>query len=162
MKTRAPWLNKPSKLQVRQQMQGLGLLYGTSTDPIEQAPIRAKRGHQEHDEQVVVATWASKQSGALADARKLFAVPNGGSRHLLEAVRLKAEGVKAGVPDLFLPVPRAPYHGLFIEMKAPKGVISDEQAARLRELAADWYLAVVAYGADEAIEAITNYLRWPA
>ena len=50
----------------------------------------------------------------------MFHIPNGGSRNKLEASNLKKQGVKAGVPDLFLPVGRGSYHGLFIELKSAK------------------------------------------
>lgn len=36
------------------------------------------------------------------------------------AVALKRQGVKAGVPDICLPVARNGYHGLHIELKAGK------------------------------------------
>ena len=53
-----------------------------------------------------------------------FAVPNGGHRHMLVAKKLKAEGVKAGVPDLAI-VHNGKYYG--IEVKAPKGRLSENQ-----------------------------------
>src|SRR5262245_64718583 len=52
-------------------------------------------------------------------ARLCFAIPNGGARDVITAGRLKAEGVRAGVPDVCLPVARAGYHGLFLEVKRP-------------------------------------------
>lgn len=57
----------------------------------------------------------------------LFAIPNGGARGLLEAKRLKAEGVMAGVADLFLMVGGVSTHGLFIEMKTTIGNQSPAQ-----------------------------------
>lgn len=50
----------------------------------------------------------------------IFAVPNGAKRNVIVARKLKAEGVLAGVPDLFVPVPRGEYGGLFLEMKNGK------------------------------------------
>lgn len=60
-------------------------------------------------------------------ARLCFAVPNGGKRDPITAARLKAEGVKAGVPDVVYPVPRASWCGLFMELKAGNGRTSDDQ-----------------------------------
>jgi hypothetical protein len=56
----------------------------------------------------------------------VFAIPNGGLRSKREAARLKWTGVLAGVPDLIVVAPR---HVLFIEVKAPKGVTSEDQKA---------------------------------
>jgi hypothetical protein len=46
-----------------------------------------------------------------------FAIPNGGMRNIKVAAKLKQEGVKAGVADLFIPLSNGKYHGLFIEVK---------------------------------------------
>ena len=51
--------------------------------------------------------------------RFVFAVPNGGSRNLKEAVNLKAQGVMAGVSDLILLLPNQRVY--FIELKNPNG-----------------------------------------
>ena len=48
----------------------------------------------------------------------VFAIPNGGSRDRREAARMTAQGVKPGVPDLFIPRAAGKFHGLFIEMAA--------------------------------------------
>lgn len=71
----------------------------------------------EAQEQATLFSWAEMQSGRRPELRLLFHIPNGGSRGKAEAARFKMEGVKPGVPDLFLPVPRGPWHGLFIELK---------------------------------------------
>lgn len=97
----------------------------------------------------------------------MFAVPNGGSRSKrrglsLEAIRLKAEGVKPGVPDIFLAHANSHYHGLFIEMKrASKSLskVSDEQKLWQERLLKQGYLAVICYGADEAITVIKDYIK---
>lgn len=119
---------------------------------------RAKRSHEEHDEQVKLIAWARMQSGTLAPARKMFAIANGGSRNVVEAVNLKAEGVTRGIPDLFMPYPSNGYHGLFIEMKTKKGVVSTEQADRLRQLQEDGYAAHVCRSFESAVEVIREYL----
>lgn len=91
----------------------------------------------------------------------LFHIPNGGSRNMIEAVNLKRQGVKAGVPDLFLPYASKGYHGLFIEMKAlRKGAkTSEEQDAWLSILENNGYKCNVCYGEKEALIALEDYIK---
>ena len=77
-----------------------------------------KRG--EDTEQMGVIDWSNWNTGRFPELKLLFHVPNGGKRNAAEAARFKAMGVKAGVPDLCLPVPRGGYAGLYIEMKYGK------------------------------------------
>jgi hypothetical protein len=75
------------------------------------------------------------------------------------AAKLKAEGLKVGVPDLCWPIARGGYHGLFIEMKRREGgVPSKEQKWWIDHLAEQGYLARVCYGSQQAIETIQKYL----
>ncbi len=80
----------------------------------------------------------------------LYHIPNGGKRSKAEAGRFKAMGVKPGVPDIHLPVPRGPYHSLYIELKAPKGRVSENQADWLADLNRYGNKAVVCYGWEQA------------
>lgn len=90
----------------------------------------------------------------------VFHIPNGGYRHPAEAARLKAQGVKAGVPDLCVPVARGGYHSLYIEMKAAKGgKISQHQAEWISLLRGQGMCAWVCKGADAAIACITQYME---
>ena len=57
----------------------------------------------------------------------LFSIPNGGKRGIITAMNMKAEGTVSGVADLMLLHSNPLYHGLFIEMKAPKGKQSEPQ-----------------------------------
>lgn len=88
-------------------------------------------------------------------------MPNGGSRNQLEAANLKRQGVKAGVPDLCLPVPMNGFHGLYIEMKYGRNKTTEAQEEWLGELAAQGYCAAVCYGEEEAERLISSYLRFP-
>lgn len=122
----------------------------------------------EHDEQVAVFQWAQMQEAGCPELKLLHAIPNGGKRDKPAAVRLRDEGVKPGVPDMCLPVPRGYFHGLYIELKrrAIKGVqsagrVTDVQKAWQAELTAQGYAACVCYGADEAIRVIKRYLLIP-
>lgn len=89
----------------------------------------------------------------------LFAVPNGGKRHIRTAINLKREGVKAGVPDIIFAYPSQGYNGLFIELKRQKGgVVSEEQKYMLELLNANNYKAVVCNGCDDAVKTLKSYL----
>lgn len=114
----------------------------------------------EHGEQVALIQWRDLFGlRQFPELGLLFAIPNGGKRDATVARKLRAEGVLPGVSDLFLPVARHGFYGLFIEMKRPAGGrLSGEQAsfqARVRE---QNYFAVVCPGADAAIAALQWYM----
>lgn len=88
----------------------------------------AKSG-TEHGHQMAVFQWANQHKEEWPELVWLYAIANGGERNIIVAASLKAEGVKAGVSDTCLPVSRRGYHGLYIEMKKPKGKESPEQKA---------------------------------
>lgn len=89
----------------------------------------------------------------------LYHIPNGGSRNELEAASLKRQGVKAGVPDLCLPVARGMHHGLYIEMKYGKNKTSDQQEKWLDAPAKQGYAVAVCYGFEEAQKVLIKYLE---
>lgn len=84
--------------------------------------------------------------------------PNGGSRHPIEAAKLKRMGVKPGVPDVFGAVPANGYHGHFVEMKARGGRVRPEQLAMHEQLRADGYRVDVCFGWEEGVRAVERYL----
>lgn len=113
----------------------------------------------EEFEQELVFQWAAYGQRKRPELALLHASANGGHRHKATAARLKRTGVKAGVPDMFLPVARNGYNGLFIELKRRKGGrVSPEQKAWLKALNEQGYRAVVCKGADEAIDELKGYL----
>lgn len=115
----------------------------------------------EHNEQVALMHWWSYASQRFGISEQLlFAIPNGGQRNLIVAKKLKAEGVRAGIPDLFLAVPRGRFHGMFVEMKKTKGGrVPASQKIMLETLELCGYRAVVCHGWNEAREAIQNYIK---
>lgn len=93
-----------------------------------------------------------------------FHVPNGGHRHVAVANKLKQQGVKAGVPDIFIMIPRGSYHGLVIEFKASppaKTQVSSSQKEWLSRLKAQGYLAVLCRGVEAAKQQVLDYLLLP-
>lgn len=113
----------------------------------------------ESEEQTLLIKWAAYAECIWPEIALLHHIPNGGKRGKAEAARFKAEGVKAGVPDLCLPVPRGQYHGLYIEMKAKGGKASAEQKAWIAALTDQGYAAQVCIGFEEAKETIEKYLK---
>ncbi|WP_210014937.1 VRR-NUC domain-containing protein [Pseudomonas palmensis] len=97
-------------------------------------------------------------------AKLIYHVPNGGHRHKLVALKLKEQGVKAGVPDLVLPMARGGHFGLYIEFKAKPpfdAAVSPSQDAYIQALLDQGYLAIVCRGSIDALEAIRAYLLQP-
>lgn len=89
-------------------------------------------------------------------------VPNGGQRHKAVAAKLKAQGVKAGIPDLVLTMARGGYFGLYLEFKATPpndAPVSASQHACIRRLNDQGYLAIVCRGHFDAMEHLRAYLR---
>lgn len=92
----------------------------------------------------------------------LFAIPNGGTRNVKEAVNMRAQGVRVGVSDYMLAYPYEGKSGMFLELKrANKSIsrISVEQAVWMARMERAGYETKVAYGADEAIKAVEEYLK---
>lgn len=126
--------------------------------PLNPADI-AKQG-SEHAHQVAVFAWAALNFERYPELRMMFAIPNGGERNKIVAANLKAEGVRAHVPDIFLPVARGSWHGLFIEMKKIGGRVDPGQLSYIQELKERGYGALVCVGWEQAIAALQSYLNW--
>lgn len=112
---------------------------------------------EEHREQVAVVAWARYAAARVPCLGLLFAIPNGGRRDKATAGRLKAEGVRAGMPDLCLPVPRGGACALWIEMKTETGRLSEAQRETADALRAEGARVEVCRSAAEAIGVLEAY-----
>lgn len=127
--------------------------------------IRKPSVPTEHHEQVAVMRWAALCADLHPDLRWLYAIPNGARTSIGTARKLKAEGLKSGVPDLCLPVPRGVdhitrYNGLYLELKRTRGgVVSATQREWHQALIERGYSVHVCRGATEAIHALCRYLN---
>ena len=86
-----------------------------------------------------------------------FHCPNGGSRHALEALKLKDMGVKAGIPDCMILDQRHGYSGLAIELKVGYNKPSEHQLAIFDKLVERKWMVIVSWSLDETIILIDNY-----
>lgn len=120
----------------------------------------------EHRLQVACVNWFRYQYQPYS--KLLFAIPNGGQRNAVTGAKLKAEGVVAGIPDLFLAMPKAiakspteSYHafsGLFIEMKIRPNKPTKHQQDMIKKLIGQGYKVTVCYSLDEFMIAIQSYI----
>jgi hypothetical protein len=113
----------------------------------------------EHDHQVCVFDFARLHERAWPELALLFAIPNGGLRNKAVAGKLRAEGVKAGVPDICLPVARGRYSSLFIEMKDGDKKPTEHQTRWLTNLGHWGNCARICRSADDAIKILKWYLN---
>ena len=109
----------------------------------------------EHEEQVEFVTWFKY----FYPEYLIMSIPNGSNKSRSAAAKFNAEGLLAGAPDLFVPVARGGYHGLFIEMKRLYGgVVSERQKAAIAELRKAGYCCLICPGADTAKIVTREYM----
>ena len=113
----------------------------------------------EEDEQAMLFRWAAWEQGTHPELLLMFHIPNEGKRSLQRGAMMRRMGLKAGVPDICLPVPRGKWHGMFIEMKRQRGGrLTDEQDGWLKALSRQGYYCVVCKGWESAVKEIKAYL----
>ncbi|MCL2652087.1 MAG: VRR-NUC domain-containing protein [Candidatus Azobacteroides sp.] len=108
----------------------------------------------EHDIQATAIRWFRYQY----PNHIIYAVPNGSYRNKITAARLKEEGVLAGVPDVFIPVARKDFHGLYVEFKAEKNRLTQSQILIIDKLMQEGYQCEVCYSFDDFRKIVNNYL----
>lgn len=107
----------------------------------------------EHELQVLCVKWFRIKYKEYL----IFAIPNGGFRHFSTAIKLKAEGVLSGVPDLFIATPNDLYHGLFIEMKVGYNKESKNQLELIERLTYFGYKVVTCKTFEDFHKVVDNY-----
>jgi len=115
------------------------------------------RNKEEEHLQIDCINWFDYQYPKLQ--KLLFAVPNGGSRHKLEAVNLKKQGVRAGVSDLVLLYSNEQYPFLCLELKALNGKQSTEQKEFQKSVESVGGLYVLIRSFDEFKNNIEKYFN---
>lgn len=112
--------------------------------------------------------WLSSFALDNPDIYLAHAIPNGGTRSIKEGAALKAEGVKCGIPDVFIPIPKEIYintdigyklyHGLYIEFKSKGNTPSEDQRIMMLMLDSLGYKVICVNTLDIAKEQFTDYL----
>lgn len=115
----------------------------------------------EECEQIVLFRWAEFSASQYPELELLHHIPNEGKRSAATGARLKAQGLKSGVPDVCLPTAHGGYIGLYIEMKVKPNKPTENQKRWLRALREAGHMVAVCYGFEEARDLIEKYLRLP-
>lgn len=119
----------------------------------------------EHSEQAAIFDFARIHEFMHPELALLFSTLNGiplvgmsGMQRAKIINHMRAEGLKVGLPDLWLPVARNGYHGLVIELKVGINKPTPEQERWINALLEQGYQALILWGAEEAIGALCDYL----
>ena len=112
----------------------------------------------EASEQEAVITICKFMENRYPELKLLHHCPHGGKRDRVSAAVLKRQGVKAGVPDLHLPVPKGQYASLYIEMKYGDGRLQKEQKEFLKQAADYGNFVAVCYSQEIALKVIEDYV----
>ena len=123
-----------------------------------------RKNEKEGEEQALVVEQFNRLCPDYAHL--LIHIPNGGSRkNTFEGWRLKKQGVKPGVSDLFLPVAKGGYFGLWIEFKAEPPFdanVSESQLQWIASMQNQGYQADVCRGVKEALDRLLKYTELPS
>ena len=118
----------------------------------------------EHDHQTAVVEWFKMQYPQYKDC--IMAIPNGqllgGRNKFALMAKLKKEGFKNGVSDLFIAIPMNGKCGLWVEMKDAGKTQCDvkpAQQAHLDLMISMGYEGIWAAGSDIAMAAIKVYMK---
>ena len=113
----------------------------------------------EEEEQKTVISWCRVNESRWPEMGLIYHVPNEGKRSKATAAAEKAMGLRSGVSDLCLPVAKAGFHGMYIELKAMDGKVSKNQKEFLAAVIEQGYFGCVCWGAEDAIDVICRYMR---
>lgn len=122
--------------------------------------VPAKQAWQQSEAslQVAIVTRSLALATAHPSVLLLHAIPNGDWRGWGTGVKLKAQGVIPGIPDLCMPVARGGYHGFYMELKKSGGHVSDAQWEVMEALHKERYFVRICNHLGTALEIIENYL----
>ena len=114
----------------------------------------------ETGEQQAVIEWCEIMSKRWPELRTIYHIPNEGKRSRAQGKELRDAGLKAGVPDLCLPVSRGGSNALYIEMKKDRSCrCTKEQLEFQNALVRSGNCCCICYGAEDAINAIRRYMN---
>ncbi len=122
--------------------------------------VKKMRRQPELEEQVALIEWADKTViDGIRIGDYLIHIPNEGKRGPKAARDAKRLGLRAGVPDLFLALPRGGYAGLWIEMKSITGIATSEQIDWMRKLKNEGYAVFLSRSFGMAKDNVMKFME---
>lgn len=122
-------------------------------------PRRRPRHLEDNEQMLLISVLRNVWYGDRNIGSTIYHIPNGGKRNAREGARFKQLGVRKGVADLFLPIPIAPFHGAYIEMKSNDGRETEDQKTFGVEVVLDNYYYAVHRSWQGAAIDIIKYLN---
>lgn len=116
----------------------------------------------ESDHQQALFVWAAYSSGQFPELELMYSIPNGAHVSDRNRKRLICEGLKKGMPDIHLPVARGNYSSMYLELKTPKGKLSEFQKNRIHLLEKAGNYCTVSKSFEESVILIQSYLTAPS
>lgn len=116
---------------------------------------------KEELEQQTLFKWAKFAEVKYKELALMYHIPNEGKRSAVTGARMKAAGLRPGVPDICLPTAHGDYIGLYIEMKVRPNKPTENQKQWLRALREAGHFVAVCYTWEEAKDLIEEYLSLP-
>jgi REP element-mobilizing transposase RayT len=104
-------------------------------------------------------SWCDKHRRQMPELELMFAIPNGAYKSKYAQKLFKSTGLKAGVLDVFFPVPRCGFNGMFIEFKSESGRLSPAQKWWIENLRKQGYLVTTCRDWELAGVMVTAYLK---
>ena len=116
------------------------------------------RSEKELREQQALFDWALLWENAHPELKAMFHVTNEGKRSKANGAALRRGGLKKGVPDIWLTVPKGEYHGLVIELKADRNRVTEDQQEWLERQAKYGWRSFACWGFEAAAKVVAEYL----
>ncbi len=138
----------------------IGIIGTAAKLEVRNGKVRKVNHQAETEEQAALIAWADKTViNGICIGDYLIHIPNEGKRGPKAARDAKRLGLRKGVPDLFLALPRGGYAGLWIEMKTLNGKPTPDQKQWLNKMNEISYLATIEFSCVEAMKTITEYIN---
>ena len=119
---------------------------------------KRKRSDVEHQLQVAEIAWTEMQGMLWPELTAIYAIVNQGDRGDMGQIRMTAEGLKRGMPDLHFPVARRGWNSLYVENKTPSGRVAKIQKERMTSLQGHGNLCYVIRAHRDFVTLFTWYL----